>query len=263
MVRFHTGEAAPGVRLTLPAAAARHAKDVLRLRPGALVQLFDGAGAEFAGRIERMTKDRVEIHVVEQVSPSRPESPLRLVLALPPLKGDLVELALQKATELGVTELWPVVTARTDAAGRPALKGTRQERWERVTVSACEQCGRATLPRIAAAMTFEALLRAPFDGTRLMLATGTGGRPMTALPAPQAVLLLVGPPGGWEAQEVARALEAGLLLTALGPRVLRTETAAIAAVTLAQALWGDLGAASTQEPEAADPADHQPDSPGQ
>ena len=98
-----------------------------------------------------------------------PESPLHLVLAVSPLKGDRMELVLQKTTELGVAEIWPVVTDRTDAAARPALDGTRVERWERVASGAAEQCGRAVVPRVADTTTLEALLAKPFDGTRIVL----------------------------------------------------------------------------------------------
>jgi 16S rRNA (uracil1498-N3)-methyltransferase len=174
--------------------------------------------------------------------PTLTEPALALTLALSPLKGDLMELVIQKATELGVAELRPVVCVRTDAVARPALRGTRQERWEKVASAAAEQCGRARVPRIAPTATLAELFREAFDGPRLLLQEpGAERPPLSALPHPGArLLLLVGPAGGFEPVEIARAAAAGFRPVGLGPRVLRAETAAVAALAAAQALWGDL-----------------------
>ena len=238
--RFHVPEAAPGARVALPEHAAHHAREVLRLRPGAGVRVFDGQGNEFEAMLESVTRQAVHARLGPRVA-ARPESPLRLVLAVPPLKGDRMELVIQKATELGISELWPVVTARTDAAGRPALQGSRQDRWEKVASGAAEQCGRAVVPRIAATTTFGALLDSPFEGLRLVFHETPGQPPLPRLdPRPAAVLLLVGPAGGWEPGEAAGLEDAGFAHASLGPRILRAETAAIAALTAVQVLWGDL-----------------------
>jgi 16S rRNA (uracil1498-N3)-methyltransferase len=238
--RFHVPEAGPGARVALPEHAAHHAREVLRLRAGTAVRIFDGAGAEFEAILESVTRRGVEARIGRAV-PARPESPLRLVLALSPLKGDRMELVIQKATELGVAEVWPVVTVRTDAAARPALEGSRQERWDKVASGAAEQCGRAVVPRIEATATFTELLDRPFDGRRIVFVETRGAPPIAALsPAPTAVLLLVGPAGGWEPRETERLEKAGFVAAGLGPRILRSETAALAAVVAAQVLWGDL-----------------------
>src|SRR5512139_3534965 len=129
--RFHVPRAAPGARVVLPEHTAHHAREVLRLRPGAAVRVFDGAGAEFEAVLDEVTRRTVSARIGHAMA-ARPESPLHLVLAISPLKGDRMELVVQKATELGVTEIWPVVTFRTDAAARPALRGSRGERWDRV-----------------------------------------------------------------------------------------------------------------------------------
>jgi 16S rRNA (uracil1498-N3)-methyltransferase len=237
--RFHVPEAAPGARVDLPEHSAHHAREVLRLRPGAEVRLFDGRGQEFEGHLEEVTRKRVLVRLSGPVPP-RTESPVRVVLALPPLKGDRMELVIQKATELGVAEIWPVVTARTDAAGRPALQGSRQERWDKVASGAAEQCGRATVPRVEATVTLTALVERAFDGTRIVLAEDGSGVPPAQWPAASAVLCLVGPAGGWEPAELERLDAAGFVRARLGPRILRAETAAIAAVTAVQLLVGDL-----------------------
>lgn len=238
--RFHVPGAAPGARLALPDHAAHHAREVLRLRAGASVRVFDGEGAEFEASLDAVTRAGVHARLGGAV-PARPESPLRLVLALSPLKGDRMELVIQKATELGVTEIRPLVTARTDAAARPALKGSRQERWDKVASGAAEQCGRAVVPPVLATTNLDSLLSAPFEGRRFLLLEGGGHPTLAALaPPPSAALLLLGPAGGWEPAEVQRILAAGFEAVSLGPRVLRAETAAIAAVAIAQARWGDL-----------------------
>lgn len=238
--RFHVPEAAPGARVTLPEHSGHHARDVLRLRPGAIVRIFDGAGAEFEAELDQVSRQGVTARVTSRAE-ARPESPLGIVLAVSPLRGDRMELVVQKATELGVAEIRPVVTARTDAAARPALKGSRQERWDKVASGAAEQCGRAVVPMVAPTTTLAALLDDPFDGLKLLFLERSGPAPLTALARPQRVLMLVGPAGGWEEAEVARATAAGFVSAGLGPRILRAETAALAAVCAIQVLWGDLG----------------------
>jgi 16S rRNA (uracil1498-N3)-methyltransferase len=222
--RFHVPSAAPGARVELPEHAAHHAREVLRLRAGAEVHVFDGAGHEW--------------HAVL----ARAESPLRLVLAMAALKGDRMELVLQKATELGVAEIWPVVTFRTDAAARPALEGSRAERWERVASGAAEQCGRARVPQVAATTTLRGLIERPFEGRRVALLETSGHAPLAslALDSTSPLLLLVGPAGGFEPGEAEELRAAGFVAASLGPRILRAETAAVAAVAIAQSRWGDL-----------------------
>ena len=239
--RFHVPTAAPGARVSFPEHSAHHARDVLRLRPGAEVRIFDGRGAEFAAILEVVTKRSVEARVTGAVA-SRPESPLGLVLALSPLKGDRMEWVIQKATELGTAEIHPVVTARTDAVARPALKGSRQERWEKVASGAAEQSGRAVVPRVAPTTTLDLFLQTSLPGLKLLLLETPGLPPLSqaATAPPQGVTLLLGPAGGWESVEADRIEAAGFSAVSLGPRVLRAETAAIAAVGIAQALWGDL-----------------------
>jgi 16S rRNA (uracil1498-N3)-methyltransferase len=241
VVRFHVPTAAPGARVELPEHTAHHAREVLRLRPGAAVHVFDGAGAEFEAVLDEVTRRTVSARIRHAVA-ARRESPLRLVLAISPLKGDRMELVVQKATELGVAEIWPVVTVRTDAAARPALQGSRGERWEKVASGAAEQCGRAVVPHVPPTTTLQGLLARPFDGTRITLLETPGHTALASLhvDAASPVLLLVGPAGGFEAAEAESLRLAGFVPASLGPRILRAETAAVAAVAIAQATWGDL-----------------------
>jgi 16S rRNA (uracil1498-N3)-methyltransferase len=241
--RFHVPGAAPGARLDFPEHAAHHAREVLRLKAGASVRVFDGAGHEWDAVLDEVSRRRVSARMLHAVA-ARAESPLWLVLAMAALKGDRMELVLQKATELGVSEIWPVVTYRTDSAARPALKGSRSERWERVASGAAEQCGRAHVPHVAPTVTLRELLERPFDGRRVALLETSGHPPLAALTVDPAspLLLLVGPAGGFEPAEAEELRAAGFTAASLGPRLLRAETAAVAAIAIAQAAWGDLRA---------------------
>ena len=240
VARFHVAEAAPGARIALPEHSAHHARDVLRLRAGAAVRVFDGRGAEYDAVLDSVSRAGVSGRVTGAAR-ARAESPLRVTLALSPLKGDRMELAIQKATELGVAEVRPVVTVRTDAAARPALSGARQDRWEKVASGAAEQCGRAVVPVVAPTATLAAFLAAPPAGSRVVLLERDEGQPPLAeIRRPETLTLLVGPAGGWEPREIEDLARAGFTAVSLGPRILRAETAAIAALTAAQVLWGDL-----------------------
>jgi 16S rRNA (uracil1498-N3)-methyltransferase len=240
--RFHVSSAAPGARISLPEHLAHHARDVLRLRSGALVNVFDGRGQEFEAVLDSVTRQGVEARLSGPV-PTRPESPLTVDLALAPLKGDLMELVIQKTTELGVASIRPVITARTDAAARPALKGSRQERWEKVASGAAEQCGRAVVPTLVPTATLDLLVAEAYGGEKLLCLETPGQTPLRSLapPTSSSVLVLVGPAGGWDPREVTQLSHAGFRPVALGPRILRAETAAVAVVTALQVLWGDLG----------------------
>jgi 16S rRNA (uracil1498-N3)-methyltransferase len=239
--RFHVPTAAPGARVELPEHAAHHAREVLRLRAGSAVRVFDGAGHEFEAVLDTVSRRSVSARLLHAAA-ARAESSLHLVLAVAPLKGDRMELVVQKATELGVTEIWPVVTFRTDAAARPALHGSRSERWERVASGAAEQSGRSVVPHLAPTTTLEGLLARAFAGSRAVLLETAGHPALASLPidATHPLLLLVGPAGGFEPAEVEALHAAGFAPASLGPRILRAETAAVAAVTIAQARWGDL-----------------------
>ncbi|MCU0240816.1 MAG: 16S rRNA (uracil(1498)-N(3))-methyltransferase [Vicinamibacteria bacterium] len=246
--RFYVPQAQAQQTLRLTDETAHHARDVMRLRIGARLLVFDGQGHEFAAEIVGLDRRAAHIQIHEAVA-SRPESPLHAVMAVPPLKGDLMELVIQKTTELGVSEIWPMLTARTDTVGRPALDGARLVRWQRVAQNAAEQCGRAVLPLVAPARTLHELLTEPFDGPRLVcLETQT---PRAFAPCrkvqPARALCLIGPAGGWATEEIEALAQAGCHALSLGPRILRAETAAIIALAELQRRWGDLASAAENE----------------
>ncbi|MDI3258349.1 MAG: 16S rRNA (uracil(1498)-N(3))-methyltransferase [Sinobacteraceae bacterium] len=227
-------------RLRLPTAAAHHVAQVLRLKRGALLTLFNGAGGEYQAVVEAVERGGVWVRV-ESFGEIERESTLRVTLAQCVSKGERMDYAIQKAVELGVAAIVPLLSTRSVVR----LSGERWEKklehWRGVIVAACEQCGRNRLPELMPVQTLDAWLdRAPV-GVRLVLAPQAQGRGLGALPTPAAPLtLLVGPEGGLEPSELELAQRHGFLPLRLGPRVLRTETAGVAALAAFQALWGDL-----------------------
>ncbi len=239
--RFHVPTLPPqGESLSLPPDVTHHIRHVLRLEAGAALRIFDGEGHEAEAVVESLAKCGAVVRLGASLPPL-PEPSLAIVLALAPLKGDLLDLVIQKTTELGVAEIWPVITARTDPQGRAALEGARLGRWRRIAAAAAAQCGRSRVPRVRPAAALPDMLAEPFDGRRFVLDPASQSTALDRSGAvPKRVLLLVGPAGGWTGDELHAALDAGFQPLPLGPRTLRAETAALAAVTALQVLWGDL-----------------------
>ena len=233
-----------GVCVDLPENAARHACRVLRLRVGDELTLFDGAGGEYSARIAEVARERVSAEVLLWRDVDC-EAPLGLTLVQALQAGEKMDMTMQKAVELGVSRIIPVASRRSVVrlAGERAQR--RLEHWRGVVASACEQCGRNRLPEVAALAGLDRWLGQPAKaGTlRLMLAPGAA-RTLNdlAVPAPGGeVELLIGAEGGLAPDEVELAAAAGYLAVRLGPRVLRTETAGLAALAAIQCLWGDFG----------------------
>jgi 16S rRNA (uracil1498-N3)-methyltransferase len=230
--------AAVGDRIALPHDEAKHAR-VRRLRPGEEVALFDGAGGSYLARIAAVARGTVTVEVTAVRPPREHESPLDVTLAIALLKSDRIEWLIEKASELGVTRLQPF--ASTHALGRPSP--ARQARWQQIAAAAAKQCGRSVVPQIAATVDFAALLRQPCSA-RLLLAErgGTDDLQRLELAAVTSMQLIIGPEGGFTDTELDTARAAGCRLVDLGARILRAETAALAALAVVQARWGDLRA---------------------
>ena len=231
-------------RVVLGSDASRHAAAVLRLKPGAPLRVFDGRGAEYRATLAVAAGSRrgeVEVELVEPL-PGLPEPPVPIVLALGVSRGDRMDLAIQKSVELGVARIVPLWTVRGVVRPEPRKAGDRLARWRRIAEGACEQCGRSRVPSFEAPLSLEEWLeRRSLEGTAIRLAGGSA-RPFASLPVPEPPLtLLVGPEGGLDPREAERADAGGFVAARLGPRIMRTETAVIAAVAAAQLLWGDLG----------------------
>jgi 16S rRNA (uracil1498-N3)-methyltransferase len=229
----------------LPEAAAGHVARVLRLRPGARLVLFDGSGADFLAEISEIAGSQVRARINERVE-SVAESPLAVTLVQAVSRGERMDWTLQKATELGVRRIQPVLATRSVVKLDERQGERRLRHWQAVVANACEQCGRSVLPVVETPLELPRYLAAPRGpGLRLVLspdATTSVAAIATRLNGAVAgVELLIGPEGGLEAAEVAAATRAGFEPAGLGPRVLRTETAGVAALAVLQALAGDLG----------------------
>lgn len=239
--RFYCPEPpAPGGTLELPGAAAHHASRVLRLRAGDAVQVFDGKGGALNGKIREIAGKRVLLHEL-QTCIADAEPVLHIILAQALCGGDKMDWVVQKATELGAAEIVAVQTQRSVAklAGDRAEK--RAAHWRQVAISACEQCGRNTLPKIAPARDLAGWLTEAReqDAARFVLLP-EGDSTLNRQPSKQAVVVLVGPEGGLDENEVKMARLAGFVPVRMGNRVLRTETAAMASLAAVQTLWGDF-----------------------
>ncbi len=238
--RFYCREAlAPGAYIDLPEPVARHAVRVLRLPPGAPVVLFDGRAGEYEARIERIEKDRVVAALGAWRDVER-ESGLAVTLIQAVQSGEKMDYTVQKAVELGVSLIVPVDSRRsvTRLAGERA--GRRVAHWQGVAAAACEQCGRNQVPQVAPVEKLENwLARPPGVALRLMLAPDAE-QSLVDLPSPKSVELLIGAEGGLDPQEIVAARQVGFRPVRMGPRILRTETAGLAALAAMQALWGDF-----------------------
>jgi len=225
----------------MPPDAAHHASRVLRLREGDRVEIFDGIGNERRGVIAGISGKHVEIGELAATNSNR-ESPLRTVLAQAMASSEKMDWVVQKATELGVTEIQPLDTERSVARLSAERAEKRLEHWRSVAISACEQCGRNVLPEIHAPLDIMAWLRQTQTApeTKLILLP-QGAASLHAQPKPQAgVVLLIGAEGGFTAAESETALNSGFAAIRMGARVLRTETAAVAGLSALQMLWGDF-----------------------
>lgn len=234
MPRFHC--AVPlqaGLPLALPPGAARHVQ-VLRMQPGDALTLFDGRGGEYAAVVERMGRSEVAVNVGAH-DPVEREATQSVHLAVGMPANDRMDWLVEKATELGVASIQPLMTAH----GVLRLAGERAEKkrahWEAIAIAACEQCGRNRVPQIHPVRAYADWLGDAHadDGVqRIVLSLVPGTQPLVELPAASAWQVLSGPEGGLSGDEEARALAQGFQPARLGPRVLRAETAALAALTL-------------------------------
>ena len=238
--RFFFPESLPqGGEIRIPDPLAHHATRVLRMRDGDALTLFDGEGGEVAAHLQ--ARGKTWWAVLGDHTLVERESPLDLVLVQSLASGDKMDWVVQKAVELGVTTIVPVESERSVAklSGERALR--RVEHWRQVAVAACEQSGRNRVPAIEAVVGIRDYLATPrAPHCKLVCAPGAEVR-LQQLERPMVpVHMLIGPEGGWSDSELAAARVAGCVAVALGPRVLRTETAGVAALSAMQALWGDF-----------------------
>lgn len=235
---FCDTDPAPGARLTLPEPSAHHAARVLRLVPGDPVHVFSGDGSEWAARIAAVSKSGVTVLVSERFERDV-EASLTVTLAQGISARERMDFTLQKAVELGVAQIQPLETQRSVVRLKEERASRRVEHWQNLVIAACEQCGRNRVPAIQPPERLADWLP---QATGLGLVLGPGAaQPLAALgERPGALSLLIGPEGGLAEGEIAAAQASGFIAVSLGPRVLRTETAPLAALAICQARWGDL-----------------------
>ena len=232
--------------IALKGSELRHIKNVLRLKPGSRIYLVDGEGFEYEAVIRRFLTDRVELEITDK-RPGKKESPVSISVAQALLKDRKMDRLLRHLCELGIARWVPFMCKRSVPIPGKKRLTTRVERWQKIVQESMKQCQRAMLPQIFATMTFEDLLDTGRNYDLNIIFFENENTSLNSLmltvgqPPPKNILLILGPEGGFTDGEIDRARAAGFQVTGLGPRILRAETATIAACTLAQYLFGDMG----------------------
>lgn len=224
-------------QLELPETQAHYIGRVLRHAVGDAVQLFDGSGNEFLGELIEVGKKRVQVELSEAFT-GLAESPLQIHLGQGLSRGERMDWAIQKATELGANQISPIVSERCEVRLKDERADKRIAHWRQIAISACEQCGRSTIPLIHAPISLDDWLQ-QLDA-ELKLVLHPVAEPLASHARPQSLAFLIGPEGGLADAEVDKAKAQGFHAARLGPRVLRTETAPVVALAVAQQLWGDF-----------------------
>jgi 16S rRNA (uracil1498-N3)-methyltransferase len=243
LTRIYVPDAlAAGADTVLPAQAGEHLTRVLRLPPGAPFTLFNGAGGEFSAALKETAGKRVTAQVLAHAAVER-ESPLAMILLQGIARGERMDLIVQKATELGVTRIVPWLAERSVVKLDPRQRVRKREHWQAIAISACEQCGRNRVPEIAEPVPLGDSLRLLGEaGLRCLLAADGSESLVSAAVriASPSIVLLIGPEGGLAGNERQLAQANGFVACRLGPRIMRTETAGLAALAALQAVSGDL-----------------------
>ena len=237
---FTTQPLSAGGTIQLEVGVARHLTSVLRMVQGQNVILFDGRGGEYNAELICVKKGAARAKVGGFVDTER-ESPLKIELAIGISRGERMDWIVQKATELGVTVITPLFTERCEVKLNAERLEKKTRHWQQVAVSACEQCQRNTLPVIQPAVSLERYLSTTNEGLKLVLHHRSSQRLDEMRNQNNHVTLLVGPEGGLSEREISLANSTGFSPLSIGPRVLRTETAPLAAISIIQSLWGDMG----------------------
>jgi len=237
--RIHTWQQLQaGTAVVLEDEVAHYIGKVLRMRPGEQVALFNGRDGEHLAELTQVDKRTVTVQLLE-VRACHADPQLRIHLGLGLSRGERMDYAVQKATEAGVTTITPLLTERCEVKIKGERADNRLQHLERIAISACEQSGRCAVPVLESPVTLQTWLARPRQGACFVL-DHRGAAGLSASTTPTDVTLLIGPEGGLAESEVQTAVAAGFVSTRLGPRVLRTETAPVLAIALAQYLWGDL-----------------------
>lgn len=237
---YHPEPLQAGSEVALCDDAANHVGRVLRMGPGQAVELFDGTNLTFSAEIIHADKKSVRVKITDSRADSR-ESPLYLHLGQVMSRGEKMEFTIQKAVELGVNTITPLFSERCGVKLDAERLAKKIQQWQKIVIAACEQCGRNSVPEVRNAMTLEAWCAEQDSGLKLNLHP-RAEHSINTLPLPvERVRLLIGPEGGLSADEISMTTGYGFTDILLGPRVLRTETTALTAITALQVRFGDLG----------------------
>jgi 16S rRNA (uracil1498-N3)-methyltransferase len=237
---YHPEPLSPNLEIALSDDAANHVGRVLRMGPDNQLQLFDGSNQVFDARITHADKKSVRVQVLSAAEDNR-ESPLHLHLGQVMSRGEKMEFTIQKSIELGVNVITPLFSERCGVKLDAERLNKKIQQWQKIAIAACEQCGRNRIPEIRPAMDLEDWCAEPDEGLKLNLHP-RASQSINTLPLPvQRVRLLIGPEGGLSADEIAMTAQHQFTDILLGPRVLRTETTALTAITALQVRFGDLG----------------------
>ncbi|MCB1758826.1 MAG: 16S rRNA (uracil(1498)-N(3))-methyltransferase [Gammaproteobacteria bacterium] len=228
--------------------ARHHLLQVLRLRSGDSITLFNGDGHDYLARLTHADRKEAWAEIVQRSAPEPPAT-LRIRLAIAVSKGERMDFAIQKSVELGVAEITPLISSRSVVRLSPERMQKRLDHWQRILVAACEQSGRRRLPQLNPVQEFGLWCNARIvDPVPALVLDHRAESTLEQLPEPGSeIALLAGPEGGFSAEELAAASSAGVRAVRLGPHVLRTETAPLAALAAIHALWGDFRSASSAE----------------
>lgn len=240
MPRFHLPEnLSVGQTVALPDNIVRHL-NVLRVRPNENITLFNGKGKAHAARLTVLEKRRAGAEILHEETADA-ESPLNITLIQSISSGDRMDFTLQKSVELGVTAIQPVISERCIVRLDGERAAKRLARWQEIVISACEQSGRNTVPPVLPIIGYrEALDKMPSESTKLIMSINRARKLGDIRQPSGAIVFMVGPEGGWTEQEEQQAFEAGFQAVTLSKRILRTETAPLAALAAMQTLWGDF-----------------------
>ncbi|ABW67536.1 16S rRNA (uracil(1498)-N(3))-methyltransferase [Desulfosudis oleivorans] len=241
---FIDAAAAAGAICPITGPDANHIKNVLRMKPGDAIWLFNGAGMEFKGVIHSVDSEAVTVEITGAFSCAT-ESPIRLTLAQAFLKDKKMDALVRQATELGVTRWIPVFTQRTIPRPDARRVSSRMERWQAIAAESLKQCGRGRLPEIEPPILFEDLLSRSDDWSlKIIFADAKAPGLNDTLPSQEAtvrrVLVMIGPEGGFTPEEIDRAIKKGFIAASLGPRILKADTATVGACAIVQHLLGDM-----------------------
>lgn len=236
---YQPGEYQPGQLLELSPEAGQHVGVVLRMEPGEQLTLFNGDNREFAASIERVKKKQVFVRIGTVIEVNR-ESPLKIHLAQAISKGDRMEMVMQKSVELGVACITPIITERCQVKTDQERMAKKMHQWLNIVIAACEQCGRNQIPVLNQPMYLEQFVREAKEHLKFILHPTFNKTWRDYLVQPPDIALIIGPEGGLSDEEIQLTSEHGFMPLSLGRRVLRTETAAITALSVLQAVGGDL-----------------------